>query len=109
MSPESSERRRAARIPVSVPIEIRDKHGFSLHSTSDLSVGGAFFGRSIPNKVGSVVKVSVQLPGEAPIQCDGEVVNVPDKKSFGMGVRFLNMGTEDQQRLEAFTSRVTTK
>ncbi len=103
---EQQDRRKSARIPVSVAIEIRDRHGFSVHSTTDLSVGGAFFGFSIPNKVGSKVAVSVNLPGEAPIACEGEVVNVPDRKNFGMGVRFLNMSDEDRKRLEAFTSRV---
>jgi len=98
-----SERRRAARVRVSVSVEIRDQHGFSLHSVSDLSMGGAFFDRSIPNPVGSKVKVTLHLPGEAPLQCDGEVVNVPDRKSFGMGLRFFNMTEADQQRLQAFT------
>ena len=103
---DKQDRRKSARVPVSVPIEIRDPHGFSVHSTTDLSVGGAFFGFSIPNKVGSKVAVSVNLPGEAPIACEGEVVNVPDSRNFGMGVRFLNMSAEDERRLEAFTSRV---
>lgn len=98
-----SERRRAARVKVSVSVEIHDSHGFSLHSVSDLSVGGAFFDRSIPNAVGSKVKVSVLLPGEAPVQCEAEVVNVPDRKNFGMGLRFFNMSEADQARLQAFT------
>lgn len=98
-----SERRRATRVRVSVSVEIRDEHGFSLHSVSDLSVGGAFFDRSIPNAVGSKVKVSVHLPGETPIQCEGEVVNVPDRKNFGMGLKFINMAEADQARLQAFT------
>jgi uncharacterized protein (TIGR02266 family) len=105
----SDERRRVIRVKVQVPIEIRDQHGFSLHAASDLSVGGAFFDRSIPNPVGSKVRVSVQLPGETPISCDGEVVNVPDRKNFGMGVRFFNMAEADQARLQAFTEGVTKK
>lgn len=104
-----SERRRAARVPVSVPIEIRTDRGFSLHSTSDLSAGGAFFGRAIPNEVGSRVSVAVNLPGEPPILCEGEVVNVPDRRNFGMGVRFLNLSEDDQKRLEAFTGNVEPK
>ena len=102
--PNPADRRQAARIPVSIPIEIRDAHGFSLHATDDLSLGGAFFGRSIPNEVGSRVQVAVNLPGEAPILCEGEVVNVPDRRNFGMGVRFLNMSAEDRTRLERFTT-----
>jgi uncharacterized protein (TIGR02266 family) len=104
-----SERRRAERVRVSVTVEIRDEHGFSLHSSSDISIGGAFFDRSIPNKVGSKVKVTLNLPGEAPIHCEGEVVNVPDRKNFGMGVRFFNMSEADQARLRAFTEDLTKK
>ncbi|HVE84437.1 MAG TPA: PilZ domain-containing protein [Myxococcales bacterium] len=102
-SEAGSDRRRAARIRVSVSVEIRDQHGFSLHSVSDLSQGGAFFDRSIPNPVGSTVKVTLHLPGEPPLTCDGEVVNVPDRKNFGMGLRFFNMSEADQARLTAFT------
>lgn len=98
-----SERRRAQRVRVSVSVEIRDQHGFSLHSVSDLSPGGAFFDRSIPNAVGSKVKVTLHLPGESPIQCEGEVVNVPDRKNFGMGLKFFNLTEADQARLTAFT------
>jgi len=102
-SEAGSERRRAERVRVSVSVEIRDQHGFSLHSVSDISRGGAFFDRSIPNAVGSKVKVTLHLPGEAPIQCEGEVVNVPDRKNFGMGLKFFNMSEADQTRLAAFT------
>jgi hypothetical protein len=104
--PTQSDRRTAARIPAAIPIEIRDGRGFSLHSSSDISTGGAFFDRSIPNPVGSKVTVSLLLPGEKPIVCDAEVVNVPDRRNFGMGVRFLNMSAIDQKRLESFTSKI---
>jgi hypothetical protein len=59
--------------------------------------------------VGSTVGVSLRLPGEdSAIECEGEVVNVPDTASFGMGVRFLNMSADDRARLEAFTLEVET-
>lgn len=102
-----SDRRRATRIRVQVSVEIRDEHGFSLHSVSDLSQGGAFFDRSIPNAVGSKVKVTLLLPGEPVIQCEGEVVNVPDRKNFGMGLKFFNMSEADQARLTAFTEKLS--
>lgn len=104
-----SDRRQEARSPISIPVEIRDGRGFSLHASDDLSLGGAFFGRSIPNPVGSRVQVALNLPGEPPIVCDGEVVNVPDARNFGMGVRFLNMSAEDRTRLERFTTKAQTR
>ncbi|HEX4620968.1 MAG TPA: PilZ domain-containing protein [Myxococcaceae bacterium] len=100
----SAERRRASRVPVAITVELRNERGFSLHVSSNLSAGGAFFGRSIPHPVGEKVKVTFSLPGEAqPITCQGEVVSVPDKKSFGMGVRFLDLSSPDKVRLDAFT------
>jgi uncharacterized protein (TIGR02266 family) len=91
-------------MPVAITVELRNERGFSLHVSSNLSAGGAFFGRSIPHPVGEKVKVTFALPGEAqPITCEGEVVSVPDKKSFGMGVRFLDLNADDQSRLDAFT------
>jgi uncharacterized protein (TIGR02266 family) len=100
----SFERRRAARVHVAIAIELRDARGFSLHSSKDLSTGGAFFDRAIPHAVGSIVRVSFKLPGDdVPLTCDGEVVNVPDLKEFGMGVRFSNLSESDLQRMEVFT------
>lgn len=78
-------------------------HGFSLHSTYDVSIGGVFFDRAIPNKVGARVTVSLRLPGEEqPIVVAGEVANVPDETTFGMGVRFINLKPADRERLERF-------
>ena len=43
------------------------------------------------------------LPGEGRnIRCEGEVVNVPDKKGYGMGIRFVNISPADAHRIEAF-------
>lgn len=88
-------------------IELRDDRGFSLHASGNLSAGGAFFDRSIPLPVGAKVHVSFALPGEpTPISCAGEVVNVPDATTFGMGVRFSALSAEDGARLARFTREV---
>ncbi|MCA2978911.1 MAG: PilZ domain-containing protein [Myxococcaceae bacterium] len=97
------DRRRRVRVNVSVPIEVRDGRGFSFHSTRDLSSSGCFFDRAIPHAVGARVALSFALPGEGrTIRCEAEVVNVPDRKGFGMGLRFLNLAPADEQRIEAF-------
>ena len=104
MSDASSlERRRAIRVSVVIPIEVRDSHGFSLHSCSDLSVGGVYFDRAIPHQVGSIVALSFNLPGdERTVQCGGEVVNVPDVHQYGMGVRFVDLSSADEAMLYEF-------
>lgn len=104
MSDASSlERRRAVRVSVVIPIEVRDAHGFSLHSCSDLSVGGVYFDRAIPHPVGSRVELSFNLPGdERAVRCRGEVVNVPDTHQYGMGVRFVDLTAADEAMLMEF-------
>ena len=103
MSDASFERRRAVRVSVVIPIEVRDARGFSLHSSSDLSVGGVYFDRAIPHQVGSRVELSFNLPGnERTVVCAGEVVNVPDVHAYGMGVRFLDLSPTDEAMLFDF-------
>jgi uncharacterized protein (TIGR02266 family) len=99
----SLERRQDLRANVVIAVEVRDTRGFSLHSTRDISRGGLYFDRAIPHPVGARVQLSFTLPGEIKaIRCDGEVVNVPDKKGYGMGIRFLDIAPADAERLEAF-------
>ena len=99
----SLERRRAIRVSVVIPVEVRDAHGFTLHSSSDLSVGGIYFDRAIRHQVGTRVELSFNLPGdERPVVCAGEVVNVPDTHSYGMGVRFVDLSPEAEAMLYAF-------
>jgi uncharacterized protein (TIGR02266 family) len=103
MDSGSLERRRQTRRTVSIAVEVRDQRGFSLQSTRDVSVGGVFFDRAIPYAVGVEVELAFTLPGEGrTIRCRGEVVNVPDAKQFGMGVRFLNLAPVDKTALEKF-------
>ena len=104
MSDASSlERRRAVRVSVVIPIEVRDDRGFSLHSCSDLSVGGVYFDRAIPHSVGSKVELKFTIPGEErAIRCAGEVANVPDVHEYGMGVRFVGLAAADEAMLLAF-------
>lgn len=100
----SFERRSALRAPVVMTVEVRDARGFSLHSTRDISSGGFYFDRAIPHPVGARVQLAFTLPGETrAIRCDGEVVNVPDKKGYGMGIRFLDLAPADADRIDAFT------
>jgi uncharacterized protein (TIGR02266 family) len=101
----TTERRKAVRVSVAIPIELRHENGFSLYATSDLSEGGAFFPRSIPHPVGARVSLSFRLPGEEQsVSCDGEVVNVPDAHRLGMGVRFIGLSAGDVDRLQKFTA-----
>lgn len=103
MAESNFERRSALRAPVVLTVEVRDARGFSLHSTRDISSGGVYFDRAIPYPVGLRVHLAFSLPGETrAIRCDGEVANVPDKKGYGMGIRFLDLAPADADRIDAF-------
>lgn len=102
-SASSLDRRQHPRAPVSLAVELKDDHGFSIHSAHDLSTGGVFFDRAIPHAVGETIELSFTLPGdERAIRCRGEVVNVPDATDYGMGVRFMTMKPTDLKKLEEF-------
>jgi len=52
------------------------------------------------------LSLSFRLPGDAlTVSCAGEVVNVPDQQQLGMGVRFLDLSSDDAARLAAFTQQ----
>lgn len=105
MSDTSLERRRSDRVPIALSVEVRDGRGFSIHASRDLSEGGVYFDRAIPHAVGTRVQLCFTLPGEGQsLRCEGEVVNVPDARSYGMGVRFLSLAAEDRARLLTFLS-----
>jgi uncharacterized protein (TIGR02266 family) len=99
----ADERRGGARHPVEVAVEISHGTQMHIHATGNLSGGGAFFHRAIPYAVGTQVQLKIHIPGEPqPVECDGEVVNVPNKKELGMGVRFQGLTAKDAQRLDTF-------
>ncbi len=103
----SFERRQDFRANVVIAVEVRDARGFSLHSTRDISRGGVYFDRAIPHSVGARVQLAFTLPGETKsIRCDGEVVNVPDKQGYGMGIRFLDISPADAESIESFAKEL---
>lgn len=105
MGSNSSDRRSSPRYPIEIPIEVTVGSEMLIHLTSNLSGRGAFFQRAIPYAVGTQASLRVLLPGERAIRCQGEIVNIPDKKGFGMGMRFLDLAPEDEQRIEQFAAR----
>jgi uncharacterized protein (TIGR02266 family) len=104
----SFERRQDFRANVVIAVEVRDSRGFSLHSTRDISRGGVYFDRAIPHSVGARVQLAFTLPGESKaIRCDGEVVNVPDKHGYGMGIRFLDISPGDAALIDNFAKELS--
>lgn len=104
----STERRKAPRHRITIPVELSHARSFSLHACENLSGGGVFFRHAIPFEVGTEVAVTFTLPGDhLAIRCQGRVANVPTPGGFGMGVMFLGLTSADSERIEAFARSVT--
>ncbi len=96
------DRRRWKRIPVEIWGEASDGEATYFHQAADLSVGGVFFAGAIPQPVGTVVKIKLDLPGpEGSITVSGVVVNTGDDAHSGMGVQFTELSVEEKSRIEA--------
>ncbi len=105
---EKVERRSARRHPIEVLVQLAVGVDKTFHVTRDLAQGGAYFREAVPYPVGTQVRLSFKLPGiEKPIECEGEIVNVP-KAGFGMGVRFLDLPEADALRIDKFAQNAAT-
>jgi PilZ domain len=93
-----SDKRRQQRIPIDLWIECERAGELYFQRATNLSVGGAYFEKTIPLPVGTKVALKFALPGDGQeIRCGGETVTAQD---LGMGVTFLELAAADQERIE---------
>jgi hypothetical protein len=102
--------RRAERVPASWPVEVRIGARARPAQLYSLSARGAFLATAGPALRRTLVHVTLPLPGHD-LRVAGEVVatNVPGnlrKRNLpiGMGIRFLGLPREAEQRLLEFTA-----
>jgi len=101
---DSQERRRDRRVPVELWIEAEAGDELYFHRAANLSVGGAFFDKTIPEPVGKVVQLRFALPGGGPeVTCKGEIVNA---QGFAMGVHFMDLAESDRLRIEELVKKL---
>jgi hypothetical protein len=81
-----------------------------IHS-ENISVSGIYLASNIPMQVGSRAFLSFTLPTGAEIRTIGEVVRIKrdprtssrkDPARVGMGIRFLDLTTDQRQRITSF-------
>ncbi|MDX2012126.1 MAG: PilZ domain-containing protein [Myxococcaceae bacterium] len=98
------EKRREDRVPVDLWIEASRDGELYFQRAQNLSVGGAYFGQTIPLPVGTRVALKFELPGEpVEIVCQGDIVTA---KELGMGVSFVNLNAGDRKKIEALIEKV---
>jgi hypothetical protein len=104
MGERQEERRRDRRVPVDLWIEAQADDELYFHRAANLSAGGAFFDKTIPEPAGKVVRLKFVLPGTSTeISCRGEIVNA---KGFAMGVKFLDLSDEQKRSIEETLDRL---
>lgn len=106
MRPMTAERRRQGRVPLEMWVEEAHDDAVYFQRAGNLSAGGLFLERTIPHPVGTVVELRFTLPGDAEaIRVRGEIVNSPTTdESFGMGLKFINLGGDVAARIERFVA-----
>ncbi len=73
----------------------------------NLSVGGVFFGQTVPMPLGTRVSLKFTLPGDSSeFSCSGEVVAA---KEMGMGIHFVDLSPKDRARVEKAIERIEVK
>ena len=103
MSESGSERRKDRRIPVDLWIEAEADDELYFHRAANLSVGGAFFDKTVPSSLGKVVQLRFTLPGGAEIMCHGEIVSA---QGLGMGVKFVDLAEKDRLTIESLLDKL---
>lgn len=99
------DKRREARVPVELWIEVEREGELYYQRAGNLSVGGAFFVQTIPLPLGTRVTLKFELPGDKQeIACEGDIVSA---KELGMGVQFVGLADADKARLEKLVAKLS--
>ena len=93
---DGRERRESPRIPVEMWVEESTERELYFQRGANLSSGGIYLENTIPHT----------LPGDAlPVKVKGEIVNAAATDELGMGIKFIEMTPEVEQRIAEFVQR----
>jgi uncharacterized protein (TIGR02266 family) len=105
----ASDRRESRRIPVEMWVEESTERELYFQRSANLSTGGIFLENTIPHPKGTVVNLQFTLPGDtAPLKVRGEIVNAAATDELGMGIKFIDVDPETQERITDFVRRAGT-
>jgi len=104
-------KRQHARFDVELDVHFGSEHNFYAGFVENLSVGGVFIATHDLKPLGSIVSVSIFLPGnEIPVTGKGEVrwireLNVDSDVTPGMGIRFVELEGHGDLLVREFIKR----
>ena len=75
--------------------------------SANISRGGIYLENTIPHPVGTRVTLRFSLPGdEAKLEVRAEVAAaIAGEEEFGMGLKFLELGDGDSERIQQYITR----
>lgn len=108
--PLADNRRRHARYAVELDVSVSSEHNFYAGFAENLSEGGVFVATHSLKPAGSIIELAINLPeSTAPIHVRGEVRWIREYHEGsglppGMGIRFIDLGSEAAHAINAFLS-----
>ena len=104
---ETGERRRAPRIPLEMWVEETTPEERYFRRAGNLSRGGLRLEHTIPLPIGTTVHLTFTLPGDsAPVSISGQIVSSTGPDDLRMGLKFIDVSADAQQRIDAYLTRV---
>ena len=101
-----AERRKYPRTQAAIPVEFKaDGAAVATHTqTADISVGGCYIEMNFTLPVGSKLDLALWLGDD---RVTTKALVVTHHPYFGNGIQFLDMNTQDQEKLKQFVNSVT--
>ncbi len=104
-----ADRRTAPRVAIELWMEEVLGDDVYFRRTGNLGEGGVYFDKAIPHPLGTMVTLKFALPGDKEmVVARGEVVNIAtgDDPGLGMGVKFITVEGNGQERVRGFIKSV---
>lgn len=106
-------RKEGIRTPVEITVDLSALGTYFLTRMINISIGGAFVCHENIQPIGTVIKISFQLPTDSnPIVVDAQVcwsykqAGKAKPSSTGMGVKFIQVKDEDQKKIEDYIGQL---
>jgi type IV pilus assembly protein PilZ len=96
-------------MPVEMWVQDVTDGGIVYRRAGNLSRGGLYLDQTIPLPVGSRIRLRFALPDD-PVMgtVSAQIVSINSSARLGMGVKFLTIDGDFQQRIENYIERCTT-
>jgi hypothetical protein len=103
---DTGERRGSPRIPLEMWVEEINEGERYFRRAGNLSRGGLRLEHTIPLPIGTTVHLTFTLPGDSEaVSVSGQIVSSTGPDDLKMGLKFIDLAAEAQQRIDAYLMR----